>query len=255
MTDPSEAQEPVEWTEIHSYRWQAQLGDFRAELVRLTHAAANKEGWYFILTAPKPPEPVAPRPLAWDEAMAKQQAEYALRCLNAKALTVHERSLEHLIEQVEEWANRLSATFHLRSFRMHGVCELQYVATLWKNQKGHHKLYEAMGVTPREAVGQLLEQVVRNPPLADHRTWDYPDADCTDWAHPAWWRGEKHTTRVLAQEVVSTLRGLPNGVRHWTVNDLPVPDAAEAWSEARGFLKDAAAALREQEAREKGEGA
>lgn len=36
---------------------------------------------------------------------------------------------------------------------------------------------------------------------------DYPDADATDYAHPAWWRGHDHTTAVFCQEVNLILDG------------------------------------------------
>ena len=36
---------------------------------------------------------------------------------------------------------------------------------------------------------------------------DHPDADCTDAAHPAWWRGHDHTTIVLCQRINAILDG------------------------------------------------
>jgi len=36
---------------------------------------------------------------------------------------------------------------------------------------------------------------------------DYPDADGTDFAHPAWWRGHDHTTAVFCQKVNEILDG------------------------------------------------
>ena len=40
---------------------------------------------------------------------------------------------------------------------------------------------------------------------------DYPDADATDAAHPAWWRGHDHTAAVFCQLVTKILDGEDNG--------------------------------------------
>lgn len=40
---------------------------------------------------------------------------------------------------------------------------------------------------------------------------DYPDADGTDAAHPAWWRGHEHTTAVFCQKVGEILDGKDDG--------------------------------------------
>lgn len=40
---------------------------------------------------------------------------------------------------------------------------------------------------------------------------DYPDADGTDAAHPAWWRGHEHTAAVFCQKVNELLDGKDDG--------------------------------------------
>ena len=40
---------------------------------------------------------------------------------------------------------------------------------------------------------------------------DNPEYDCTDAAHPAWWRGHEHTTAVFCQLVNEILDGKPDG--------------------------------------------
>jgi hypothetical protein len=36
---------------------------------------------------------------------------------------------------------------------------------------------------------------------------DHPEFDCTDAAHPAWWRGQDHAVRVMCQLVTDLLDG------------------------------------------------
>lgn len=45
------------------------------------------------------------------------------------------------------------------------------------------------------------------------RLRDNPEFDCTDAAHPAWWRGQEHAVRVMCQLVTDLLDGEePSGV-------------------------------------------
>lgn len=30
---------------------------------------------------------------------------------------------------------------------------------------------------------------------------DFPENDCTDWAHPAWWRGHDQANRMMIQKI------------------------------------------------------
>lgn len=40
---------------------------------------------------------------------------------------------------------------------------------------------------------------------------DDPIYDATDGAHPAWWRGQKHTTQLLCQMINEILDGRDDG--------------------------------------------
>jgi hypothetical protein len=40
---------------------------------------------------------------------------------------------------------------------------------------------------------------------------DDPELDGTDWAHPAWWRGHDHTTKVFCHLVTEILDGKDDG--------------------------------------------
>lgn len=40
---------------------------------------------------------------------------------------------------------------------------------------------------------------------------DYPDNDCTDFAHPAWWRGQEHAVISLCQRINNILDGKDSG--------------------------------------------
>lgn len=41
--------------------------------------------------------------------------------------------------------------------------------------------------------------------------WDDPVADGTDFAHPAWWRGEKHATEMLTVRLQKAVNGGDDG--------------------------------------------
>lgn len=40
---------------------------------------------------------------------------------------------------------------------------------------------------------------------------DYPDLDGTDWAHPAWWRGNDDGVRGVAMRIKKILDGKDDG--------------------------------------------
>jgi hypothetical protein len=49
------------------------------------------------------------------------------------------------------------------------------------------------------------------------KAYDDPELDATDGAHPAWWRGHDHTTKVFCQKVNEILDGKDSG--HGTANE------------------------------------
>ena len=53
--------------------------------------------------------------------------------------------------------------------------------------------------------------LLADPPSPPAETWDDAEADATDFAHPAWWRGHDHTSRVFCQIVTDILDGKDNG--------------------------------------------
>lgn len=67
---------------------------------------------------------------------------------------------------------------------------------------------------------------------------DCPDADCTDWAHPAWWRGHEHTTQVFCGLVNAILDGQDSQGEN-------VDGCQEPWGSTRKRLRELAQELKE----------
>lgn len=65
-------------------------------------------------------------------------------------------------------------------------------------------------------IDAICAQVERDQArIAELEAWDNPTMDATDYAHPAWWRGQDHTTAVFCREATKILDGnAPTGTSH-----------------------------------------
>lgn len=48
--------------------------------------------------------------------------------------------------------------------------------------------------------------------IQKHIGWDDPEFDSTDWAHPAWWRGDLHGLQSAARLIENIISGKEMGV-------------------------------------------
>ncbi len=58
-----------------------------------------------------------------------------------------------------------------------------------------------------ESVGKSVRGVMKSD-----KQWDDPEFDSTDWAHPAWWRGELHGVHRVMRLVENIVNGKETGV-------------------------------------------
>ena len=60
----------------------------------------------------------------------------------------------------------------------------------------------SQGMPPKDV---STEDLVSIRGFVEH--WDVPDTDCTDFAHPAWWRGHEHSTHTFCNVAMRVLDG------------------------------------------------
>ncbi len=69
------------------------------------------------------------------------------------------------------------------------------------NKKEYDEGKKPQFVKTVDYVAQILANARPEPPPDD------PEVDCTDLAHPAWWRGHEHTVKSMCQMINNILDG------------------------------------------------